>query len=252
MGKLRFSLTSIIFWVALALSCFLFEDINVFSQTSNSSIGNRSALIMSFSIIGLLVMYFALMYKKNNLKTDKVILALFGVFALLLLWNTIRFDCFSYVEFWKNNDVVNIKYSAIDRLISASKLIIWLGLLYAILFSNNRNQNHKWLAKTFLAITLLFVIISVFTEWDKIAASISGNLDGNAVSLFFGNGNVFGLIILSGIITALILLKDKFVWYYYAIMVLLSAFLFFTQFLEHIYQTMIRYIIISLSYSKIL
>ena len=73
MGKLRFTLTSIIFWIVLLLSCFLSENFAILNSNPMGGFSFDSAFILTIVTIGLLVLYYFLEHKKNGLTFDKVL-----------------------------------------------------------------------------------------------------------------------------------------------------------------------------------
>ena len=90
MGKLRFTLTNVLFWVALVLSCLLSENFAIFSANPMGGYSADSAFILTISIIGLLALYYFLEHKKNGLKFDKVLLPSLCIAGLLLILNILR------------------------------------------------------------------------------------------------------------------------------------------------------------------
>ena len=74
MGKLRFTLTNVIFWIVLILSCLLSENFAAFNTDPMKGFSVDSAFILTISIIALLVLYYFLEHKKNGLKFDKILL----------------------------------------------------------------------------------------------------------------------------------------------------------------------------------
>ena len=77
MGRLRFTLTNLMFWVVLLLSCFLAENYALFSDTPKSGFEAFPLYFLTFAIIGLLVLYYITEHKKNSLTFDKILLPSF-------------------------------------------------------------------------------------------------------------------------------------------------------------------------------
>lgn len=227
MRKLRFALTNILFWAILALSCFLAENISLANKNYQSGFETTSIFIMSSIIIGFLVFYYFLEHKKNGLRFDKILLLLFILFGILTTWISLRFTSASF-SYWNNEGEIEISFTIQERIIAVLKNIIWLAVLYAAIFVNNRQQRYRWIAKAYLLTILIMVIVDFFMEMK----SITSFLDSSSrveVAFLFGNANIFALFILSGIITALILSKEKFNWLYFVIMLFLCGYLFLTR-----------------------
>ena len=89
MGKLRFTLTYVLFWLIIVLSCLLAENFAFISTNHVGGMSTDSALILSLATIALLVFFYFSEHKKNGLKFDKVflpILIIFTIISICTIW----------------------------------------------------------------------------------------------------------------------------------------------------------------------
>lgn len=242
MGKLRFTLTNIIFWIIIVFSCLLAENYALFSSAPRSGFELFPLYLITFSVIGLLIFYYILEHKKNGLSLDKILLPCFIVFGILMIWTIFRQDGRTFNN-WNNDGTFDISFTFTERLLASLQVVIWLAVLYAIVFVYNRFrlnlESYRWIPKIFLIIIIAFVFIDFFYELDIIAGIFNGTYKGRGVEFIFGNNNVWALVIFAGIITALILLFKRFNWYYFASMICLFCYLLLTTSATAIYVSLI-------------
>ena len=239
MGRLRFTLTNIIFWIVLFLSCLLSENFALLSN--NNPMGGFSmapAYILTFSILLLLVAYYLIERKKNGLKFDRILLPAFSIIGLLLIWTVLRQDGRTFIDY-DGAGTFSFSLSASEKFLNIAQIVAWLAVLYALVFVYNRYrlnlESYRWVVKVYLLVIALLVIIDFFYEWDIIAGIFAGTYQGGGVQFFMGNANIWGLMIFTGILSALILSYKRFTWYYFASMVALYFFLIFTTSATAIY-----------------
>lgn len=247
MGKLRFTLTNIIIWMVLLLSCLLSENFALLNANPKAGFSAAPAFILTFSVIGLLVFYYLLEHKKNGLKFDRILLPSFIMIGVLMIWTIFRQDVRTFTD-WEGTGTFTVSFSFNERLLAASQVVIWLGLLYALVFVYNRfrlnKESYRWVAKVYLIVILLLVIIDFFYEWDIIAGIFAGTYTGSGVQFLMGNPNVWGLLVFTGVLTCLILLHKRFTWYYFAGLIGFFLFLIFTTSATAIYISLL----VSLAY----
>ena len=242
MGKLRFTLTNIVFWIVLLLSCFLAENYALFTDSPRSGFDSFPLYLLTFSIIILLVFYYVLEHKKNKLSLDKVILPSFLVMALILIINIFRQGDRTFIN-WMNDGTFSISFDLSSRLLAALQVVIWVGLLYAIVFVYNRfrlnNESYRWIPKIYLIIVLLFALIDLFYEWDIVVGIFAGTYVGSGVEFVFGNANVWALVLFAGLLSALVLTYKRFSWYYFAVMIAIFLYMILTTSATAIYISLI-------------
>ena len=238
MGRLRFTLTNIIFWVVILLSCLLAENIAIFSETPQSGFETLPLYLLSFGIIALLIFYYVLEHKRNGLTMDKILLPCLGVFGLLMIITIFRQGDRTFTN-WDATDTFSISFTFSERLLASLQVVIWMMVLYAIVFVYNRfrlnNNSYRWIPKIYLLLTIAFVIIDFFYEIDIISGIFNGTYLGAGVQFVLGNSNVWALVIFCAIISALILSYKRFNWYYFASMICLFCYLIMTTSATAIY-----------------
>ena len=153
MGRLRFTLTNIMFWVILLLSCFLAENYALFADKPRSGFDSFSLYFLTFAIIGLLVFYYITEHKKNGLTFDKILLPCFIMMCAVLIWNIFRQGDRSFIN-WSKNGTFDVSFTFGDRMLAALQVVIWLGVLYAIVFVYNRYrlnmESYRWVLKIYI------------------------------------------------------------------------------------------------------
>lgn len=238
MGRLRFTLTNIMFWIVLVLSCFLSENFALFTDAPRSGFESFPLYFLTFAIIGLLVLYYITEHKKNGLTLDKILLPCFIMMGALMIWTIFRQDNRTFTN-WANDGTFEISFTLSERILAALQVVIWLGLLYAIVFVYNRYrlnlESYRWIAKIYIILVLLFCFIDLFYEWDIIAGIFAGTYVGSGVEFVFGNSNVWALVIFSGILTGLILSYKRFSWYYFSTMIAMFLYMILTTSATAIY-----------------
>lgn len=248
MGRLRFTLTNIMFWIVILLSCFLAENYALFTDTPRSGFDSFPLYFLTFAIIGLLVFYYISEHKKNGLTLDKILLPCFIMMGSLMIWTIFRQGDRSFVN-WNNDGTFEISFTFGDRMLAALQVVIWLGVLYAIVFVYNRYrlnlESYRWIPKVYIIIVLLFCLIDLFYEWDIIAGIFAGTYTGAGVEFVFGNQNVWALVIFSGVLTGLILSYKRFSWYYFSTMIAMFLYLIFTTSATALYITWVVMILYS-------
>ena len=212
MGKLRFTLTSLLFYVILFLSCFLAENFAFY--TSNPLVGlNRStSVLIAFLIIVLLLFYYYLEHRKNGLKFDKVLLPLLAICFLLM----------SVTIIWQKN------IGNVDKLITIVQIFIWMVVLYSIVFTHNRFNAIKRVPTIFAVVFLVFMLIcafiDLFVEGKSIAAIFNGTYNESGFRFLIYNPNVWAMMLLFGQLSTYLLSIKKFNIFYYISSIVLFLF----------------------------
>ena len=227
MGKLRFTLTNIVFWIVLVLSCLLSENFALFNNDPLQGFAIDSAFILTISVIALLVLYYFLEHKKNKLTFDKILLPSLAVAGLLLILNVFRQGSRVFPN-WDNTGTFAISFSVQDRLMASLQVVIWLAVMYAAVFVYNRfrlnKESYRWIGKVYLIVVLLFCVIDVFLEANTLKSIFEGTNENGGLQFLMGNQNIWSLLIFGGFLTAVMLSYKRFRWYYYVIMVHLYIF----------------------------
>ena len=229
MGKLRFTLTGIIFWIVLLLSCFLSENFAILNSNPRGGFSFDSAFILTLSIIVLLILYYFLEHKKNGLTFDRILLPCITIAGLLFIWTIFRQENRSFT----NSDgtgVLEITFDKKDCVMASLQVVIWLSVVYALIFVYNRfrlnKESYRWVGKVYLISVLVMVLIDLIYEGKTIATVFTGNFGFGGVGLmfFFGNANVWSLLLFAGLLTTIVLSYKKFNLCYFITMLFLYAF----------------------------
>ena len=228
--------------LAFLLSCFLSENYALFTDAPRSGFESFPLYFLTFAVIGLLVFYYLLEHKKNDLKFDKILLPCLIMFGVMMIWTIFRQGNRTFNN-WDNDGSLTISFTFGERMLAALQVVIWLSMLYAMVFVYNRfrlnRESYRWIAKIYLIIVLLFALIDLFYEWDIIAGIFDGTYLGGGVEFIFGNANVWALVLFAGIITGLILSYKRFSWYYFSAMIAIFLYLILTTSATAIYISLI-------------
>ena len=224
MGKLRFTLTSIIFWIVLLLSCFLSENFAILNSDPMGGFSFDSAFILTAVIIGLLIVYYFFEHKKNGLTFDKILLPILVVSGGLFIWTVLRQGNRTFTNF-DGTGTFEVTFGKKDRVMASLQVIIWLSVIYALVFVYNRfrlnKESYRWVGKVYLISVLIMMIVDLFYDASNIAAIFNGTYEGGGLAFVMGNANVWALLLFSGVLTTVILSYKKFkLWYYIPMMVL--------------------------------
>ena len=128
MGRLRFTLTNIMFWVVIILSCLLAENYALFSDAPRSGLDVAPLYLITFAIIGLLVFYYFTEHKKNGLTLDKILLPCFIMMGSLMIWTIFRQGNRSFTN-WDADGIFTISFTLSERMLAALQVVIWLAVL---------------------------------------------------------------------------------------------------------------------------
>lgn len=232
MGKLRFTLTSIIFWIVLVLSCFLSENYALFVSNPNDGLSLQSASVLTVCLLILLLVYFFFEHKNNKIGFDKVLLPCLIFFGIIMVLNIIRQGDRTLLSLDGSKEIT-VTYSTFDKFLSISQVIVWLIVIYAIVFVSNRFRISKgsfcWLAKAYWAFIIVAIIVDLFYEHQKIGEVFTSPWYQKGLQFIFGNGNVWAFLVVIGVLSAMVLSVKKFFLPYYVSMILMTGYLFLTK-----------------------
>lgn len=232
MGKLRFSLTNIILWGVLILFCFLSENYALFSNNPKSGLNTQSTLLLTICILLVLVFYFFLEHKNNRVSFDKVLLPCFMVFGFLMILNIFRQSDRTLMSLDGTNEIV-FSISMTDKLTASSQVLIWLSIIYGLIFVSNRfrlkDGIFRLIAKLYVIFILLSIVADLFYEFHTINEVLNSPWYQKGFCFIFGNGNVWALLVLTGILSAVVLSVRKFYLPYYISMLVMAVYLILTK-----------------------
>ena len=137
MGKIRYTLTYIIFWFIIVFSCLFVENFALFSSSPMAGFSFDSKLLLSIFVIILLVIYYFLEYKHNQIRFDKILFPIIGAVTLLFIITNVLQGNREFINGETSNYVL-VEITAKDKLISTIEIIVWGAVIYGILFTFNR------------------------------------------------------------------------------------------------------------------
>ena len=221
MGKLRFTLTYLLFWFIIVFSCLLAENFALFSSDHMGGMSIDSLIMLSMFVIFLLVVYYVRERHRNKITLDKVLLPIIGIFGLVSIatvwWQTDR----SFLTL--TNDTVTVSFSVQEKVSFTLQIIAWCAVLYGMLFVFNRYSISrkwlKWLTFAFVMGVFACTIADIIMEFKDIVAISTNTYTGSGLSFIIYNSNVWANIILVAVFSCIVLCIKKFNPFYYALMV---------------------------------
>lgn len=222
MGKLRFTLTYVLFWFVIIASCFLAENFNFFSAEPLNGMRPESLVTLSLLIICMLIFYYFRERDKNGITIDKVLLPIIAIFGLVSIatvwWQGER----SFAD-PSGSNIATVSFTPMQKTSITFQIVVWCAVLYGLLFTFNRYSISrkwlKWLLYVYVGAVLLFTIADVIMEFGDIIAICNNTYTGSGLSFIIYNSNVWANILLIAIFCCIILCMKKFKAYYYALMI---------------------------------
>ena len=231
MGKLRFTLTYVVFWIIIVFSCLLAENFALLSSDHMGGMSVDTVLLLSLFVIFLLVFYYFREHKKNGLTFDKILLPIIAIFGLV-----------SIITIWWQGDrtFVNpddgftstIAFTIKEKFSFSLQVVIWCAVLYGLLFVTNRYSISrkwlKWLAMVYVFGVLACSFIDIGMELQSIIDIFFSTYEGPGLQFVIYNANVWGHILLVGLLSCIVLNVKKFNLFYYLAMIHLFIMIIFT------------------------
>ena len=222
MGKLRYTLTFVLFWFIIIFSCFLAENFNLFAAEHMEGMSVESLITLSFCVIIALVFYYFREHKKNGLTFDKVLLPIISIFGLVCITTVWCQGNRTFIDPNGGAETI-ISFTAFDKISITMQIIVWCAVLYGILFAANRYSISrkwlKWLTYAFTAGVLLCTLVDIVIEFKDIIAICNNTYTGSGLSFIIYNSNVWANIILVALFCCIVLSLKKFNVFYYILMV---------------------------------
>lgn len=234
MGKLRFTLTYILFWFVIVFSCLLAENFALLSSDHMGGMSPDSLMMLSLFIIFALVFYYFLEHKKNKLTFDKILLPIIAVFGLVCIatiwWQGPRvFD-----NEWKFIRET-VAFTPLQKLSYSLEVVIWCAVLYGVLFVFNRysisRKLFRWLPFVYVIGILVCSFVDIIMEFNDILLILSNSSEYSkgGLSFIIYNSNVWGLLLLIGLLSCVVMNLRKFHVFYFVSMIHLLIMIVFTS-----------------------
>ena len=231
MGKLRFTLTYLVFWFAIIFSCLLAENFSLFTNDHMGGMEMGSLYILSFFVILLLAFYYILERKHNGIKLDTILLCGVLTFGLISILTVCLQGTRTFTD-GIDGAVGTISFSPTVKFQYVLQIIIWCAVLYGTLYAITRYSISrkwlKWLALAYLVGLLICAVVDVFMEYNKIVGIFTGAYQGDITFIVY-NSNVWGHLLLIGFLSCIALSLKHFKLYYYAAMIFLFVMIVFTS-----------------------
>lgn len=199
MGKLKFTLSNILLYVALIATCLILEDVGFLSSNPTGPL-SQTHFFMYFTIaIGSYLSYFLIEYIKNKASLDYV---LFSILFICFICGCLSIWQFSGVSL---DGVRHFEYqvSNWDKVIQTLSLLVYIISVYSILFYFNKNHPSIRKLRVVYFVIVIFCLISTIYSWVKEFDLIIYNLSASNLPLgiksFFWNPNMYSLMLLLGI-----------------------------------------------------
>ena len=232
MGKLRFTLTYLLFWVVIVFSCLLAENLALFSNEPMGGMSVDTLILLSLFVVVLLFFYYFKERKENKITIDKILLPIIAIFGTVCIatiwWQGPR-------EFINPDDnyITAISFTIKEKISFSLQVVVWCGVLYGLLFVNNRysiSRNWiRWLSLLYIAGIFIASVIDIIIEFDNIVDIFQGTYTGGGLQFVVYNSNVWAHILLVALLTCIILSTRKFNVVYYILMIHFLAMIILTS-----------------------
>ena len=123
MGKLRFTLTYVLFWFIIVFSCLLAENFAFFSADHLAGMSVDSLIMLSLFVIFLLVVYYIRERTKNGITFDKILLPIIAIFCLVSIATVWWQGDHTFVD--AANNIVTVSFSVPEKISVTLQIIIW-------------------------------------------------------------------------------------------------------------------------------
>ena len=207
MGKLKFTLSNIFYWLGLIASCLLLENVAFLSSSPEGGLNDTHFFMLL--VLGLVsyLAYFIFDHIRNKSSVDFFLL---GVLSLAFGCGLIAIWTFKSVSFISENPAFNFNYSQDiwDQSKHSLSLLVFIVTLYATLFFFNKNypsiRKLRVIFLIILAICYFAIIYSFIAEWDAYVYNLTvlppRPLPTKSI---FWNENMFSCMLLMGIASSI-------------------------------------------------
>ena len=203
MGKLKFTLSNIFFWLGLVASCLVFENVSFLS--SNTKGLSDTYFYMLFAFAGLCYLaYFVFDHIFNHSKFDYFLL---GALGLGLTSGIIGIWC---IQDFSITGIGTYSFTITDweRIRQCFSLLLFIITIYAILFTFNKNYpsfRKIWIPLVVvIAICYASIIYSLCTEMDKYVHNLNSQGIGmTSITSFFWNANMYCGMLVMGVVASI-------------------------------------------------
>ena len=227
MGKFKFTLSTIWFWLSFVLMTFLTE--NLAHLTSNPKAGFDFATLLAITIPCLLCLFFFyfVSHKENKTTVDYVLLPSIIIVGGLII-ASIWLNQGETIVFADGSTTIDISFSLYERIRATVILVCLLAFLYAAMFTLNVNSPSSrkvhLLALVGVAAGVVSLVFSLCTEMNEYIAIFKGEADYTiSIDSFYGNKNYYGGVLLIAFLSCVVANYYKPRFYNYFLIVVFSV-----------------------------
>ena len=229
MGKLKFTLSNIIFWLSIMATCLLLEDVGFLTSNPKGALGDSFFFMLFALAMGGYLCYFLIEHIKNKVKVD---LVLMPVLLACFVCGSMAIWMFHDTSF---SGVHDYTYSITpwDQARQMLQLMVYITATYALLFHFTKNHpSIRKIQAIYFVIALIAIASTIFSwinELDNIIYNLSGHQSPKNIYSFFWNPNPFSLMLLFGMFSCFGLnyFRKRIIWYvliiYFAFMICVVA-----------------------------
>lgn len=200
MGKLKFTLSNILLYVALIATCLILEDVGFLSSNPTGPLSNAHFFMFFTLAMGCYISYFLIDHIKNKVTLDYVLVPLFMICFICGCLSIWQFSGFTIAN---ESNLFEYNVSNWDKVIQSLSLVSYLLAVYSILFYFNKNHpSIRKLRVAYLVIALIALTGTVYSwirDFDAIKSNLSGITPLQKIQSFFWHPNMFSLMLLLGI-----------------------------------------------------
>ncbi len=223
MSKVRFSLTSILFYIIIVGTCFLVENLAFFTGDKNAGLDTTSFWLATVAVIIMFIVYLVIENKRNKIHVN-------ATWTVLLI---LAFFLFGFM-IWVDKPEYGIQWDLLTKVEYTICLALALLAIYITCFyqskKRTRNGGLLWFLYFYLIFIVIAIIYSLVSEMDlykqMFDSSVSASL---SIGSFFGNKNIYAMFILFGILCLAIINYHRSNFINYIFMFILYIALVFTK-----------------------
>lgn len=219
MGKLKFTLSNLWFWIAMVFMAFLTENLSLLTSNMKAGFNVATLAVLSIGCLACLVMYFLVNHKTNKVKLDFILLpaiAIVGLTMVISIWLQ-KGGTFNYAN---GEGSVDVTFTTYEKLRATIIFVLFLAFTYAFTFMMNINRKSNriimFLAYVGIATALISVAYSLATEMNVYVSIFKAEpLPDLSIDSFYGNKNYYGGILFIGIMSCIIAIyyRPRLHWY---------------------------------------
>lgn len=235
MGRIRFTLSTVLFYVIMAAVCLLIENISFFSSNSAAGFGVISFFLLAIFVVFTSLLYLGIEHKRNKMKIDFILLPvlLIGfVLGLVAIWSNTNITTF--IDSVSGSEIT-IQITTTDKIRYSIELAIVLITIYLMTFvfgkGKIRARKLVWMPLLVMVAGAVLCVISLFKDSYVFNYFTTGVItkDSEGAKSVFYNENVFGLFLLLSLFSSFVVLyHNRKWWWVWGVIFFFNAYLVLT------------------------